>query len=142
MELKHDFFFRVTVTKTISGAGTENEKYGEELIGDYNDEKSAKRKQKELMNDKNYLRYYNNIQIKKIYFDWILYGLEYQPHFDTPSCEEIERGSTEEELRSYLCRYLASPISKKFIHYKIVKADTSGEMMRPIVVIDVKQSIR
>lgn len=25
MELKHDFFFRVTVTKSISGAGTENE---------------------------------------------------------------------------------------------------------------------
>lgn len=90
------------------------------------------------MNAKSYLRYYNNIQIKKIYFDWILYGLEYQPHFDTPSCEEIERGSTEEELRSYLCRYLASPISKKFISYKIVKADTSGEMMRPIVVIDIK----
>ena len=69
MELKHDFFFRVTVTKSISGAGTENEKYGEEIIGEYNDEKSAKRKQKELMNAKNYLRYYNNIQIKKIYFD-------------------------------------------------------------------------
>lgn len=43
MELKHDFFFRVTVTKSISGAGTENEKYGEELIGDYSDEKSAKK---------------------------------------------------------------------------------------------------
>lgn len=141
MELKHDFFFRVTVTKCISGTDTDNEKYGEELIGDYSDEKSAKRKQKELMNAKGYLRNYNNIKVKKIYFDWILYGLEYQPHFDTPSCEEIERGSTEEELRSYLCRYLASPISKKFIHYKIVKADTSGEMMRPIVVIDVKQSV-